>query len=124
MLKLRRFHGCVGDFNDILGSQEKQGGRAVKSSSSRGLSHFMSSMGFVDLGYSGARFTWSNKHPGLANIRERINRAIANVPWWVAYSNAYVHHYRIAPLDHTPVILRFLGYEPSLPKSFKFESFC
>ncbi|KAB1213093.1 hypothetical protein CJ030_MR5G015919 [Morella rubra] len=115
---------CVGDFNDLLGAQEKLGGRAVKASSSRGLSHFMSSMGFVDLGYSGSRFTWSNKCLGLANIRERIDRAIANVPWRIAYPNATIHHYKIAPSDHTSIILRFLGYEPSMPKPFKFESLC
>lgn len=60
---------------------------------------------------------------GLANIRERIDRAIANVPWRIAYLNATVHHYKITPSDHTPIILRFLGYEPSMPKYFKFESF-
>lgn len=52
---------CMGDFNDILCSAEKQGGRLCSSSSSGGLSHFIQSMGFVDLGFLDSKFTWCNK---------------------------------------------------------------
>lgn len=48
---------CTGDFNDVVKSNEKHGGRSVSASSSRGLKHFMDSLGYVDLGYSGRNFT-------------------------------------------------------------------
>ncbi|KAB1225193.1 hypothetical protein CJ030_MR1G016593 [Morella rubra] len=67
---------CIGDFNDLIRSNEKKGGRPTLGSSSRGLQHFMQSMGLVDLGFLGSRFTWCNKRPGLANIRERLDRGI------------------------------------------------
>lgn len=67
---------CLGDFNDIACQTEKQGSRKVMASGSRGLSQ---SMGFVDLGFEGSRFTWCNKRLGSANIRERLDRGISNV---------------------------------------------
>lgn len=57
----------LGDFNDILRSNEKQGDRTFSTSSSRGLQHFTQTMGFVDLGFVGSKFTWYNKHPGMVN---------------------------------------------------------
>lgn len=59
---------CLGDFNDITGPTEKQGGRVCSASSSGGLSHFMMSTGFVDLGFVGSKFTRCNNRPGFANI--------------------------------------------------------
>lgn len=56
---------CLGDFNDIMSQTKKQGGRAILSLLSQGLSHFIQSMGFVDLGFVGSKFTWCNKRLGL-----------------------------------------------------------
>lgn len=35
----------MGDFNDVINQEEKQGGRYLYSGSSRGLNHFIESMG-------------------------------------------------------------------------------
>lgn len=100
---------CLGDLNDVLKQREKRGGRDVRASSSRGLAHFMESCGMVDLGFSGCNFTWSNKRPGLANIRERIDRGIANVQWRMTFPNTAIQHYEYAPSDHVPLILNLFG---------------
>lgn len=54
---------CLGDFNDILNQAEKFGGRAISSASSRGLSHFLQTMGFVNLG------SWAQNSRGVTIIR-------------------------------------------------------
>lgn len=92
---------CLGDFNAIASQMKKQGGRAVSSSSSRGLVHFMQTMGFLDLGFMGSKFTWCNKRLGFANIRERLDRDISNIPWRLAYPEATICHYPITSSDHT-----------------------
>lgn len=48
---------CLGDFNDLFCQEEKRGGRAFRSSSSRGLEPFMQINSYVDLGFAGRNFT-------------------------------------------------------------------
>lgn len=115
---------CVGDFNDITRQNEKQGGRYIRASGSQGLQQFMQTMGFVDLGLVGARFTWCNKRPGMANIRERLDRGISNVLWRFTFPNAAMHHYPITNSDHVPLVLYLFYHEPMAPKPFKFELLC
>lgn len=114
---------CLGDFNDLLQQDEKKGGRIISSSLSRGLKHFMNTMNFVDLGFVGSKFTWCNKRPRLANIRERLDRGTANIPWRVAYQNPIIQHYTLTISDHVPLVLALNGLGNSAPKAFKFESF-
>lgn len=114
---------CIGDFNDVLYQKEKRGGRLVHGSSSRGLRHFMDCKGFVDLGFSGRNFTWTNRRLGMANIRERLDRNIANVEWRTSYPNASVSHYSLTNSDHVPIILHLFGSEAQVATCFKFEKF-
>lgn len=114
---------CLGDFNDLLRPDEKQGGGEMLSSTSRGLMSFMTSMNFVDIGFVGSKYTWCNKRPGLANIQERLGRGISNIPWRVAYENAIIHHYPLTNSDHVPLVLPLYGMECSVPKAFKFKIF-
>lgn len=90
-------------------------------SSSRGLQHFMDSIGFVDLDFFGRNFTWTNDHSRLVCIRERLDRSIANIAWHTSFPNAIVKHYRVTNSDHVPLILNLFGCEISVAKTFKFE---
>lgn len=56
-------------------------------------------MGFVDLGFVGSRFTWSNRRSGMANIRERIDRGIANLQWRVTFPDARIQHSIVLPIQ-------------------------
>lgn len=61
-------------------------------------------IGFMDLGFQGDPFTWSNQREGEANIREKIDRDLANVNWFEAFPDATVYHLaRIA--DHNPLLI-------------------
>lgn len=80
-------------------------------------------MDFVDLGFVGTKFTWCNKRPGFTNIRERLDRGIANIPWRVVYQNAVIQHYDITTSDHIPLVLSLYGLEQLAPKALQFEGF-
>lgn len=60
----------IGDLNEVLTAEEKEGGQPYSSSSSSGLSYVMMQQGLLDLGYNGNEFTWTNKREGPANIKE------------------------------------------------------
>lgn len=113
----------MGDFNDILSLADKQGGRVGVLSTSSGLSHFMQIMGFVDLGFVGSKFTWCNKRLSVANIRERLDRGISNLPWRLAYPNVTITHDPITNSDHNPIILSLFRSTEHAPKPFKFKGF-
>jgi hypothetical protein len=75
-----RFRGpwiLIGDFNAILSSAEKKGGRNFGSPSHNFFVDFVHSNGLVDLGYSGNPFTWNNNRQGLHNIKERLDRGLS-----------------------------------------------
>jgi hypothetical protein len=77
----------------------------------------------VDLGYSGNLFTWSNKHKGHFNIKERLDRGLSNHRWIHLFPNAKISHLPALDSDHNPLLFSTLGDFPSLPKPFKFEAF-
>ena len=113
----------LGDFNALLSQFDKRGGKPFASSSTNGFSNLISYHGLIDLGFSGNPFTWSNKRPCRANIKERIDRAVSNSDWRMLFPNASLLHYPATSFDHNPLILNTSGTPLSLPKPFRFEAF-
>lgn len=79
--------------------------------------------GFLDLGFSGPKYTWINSRITGSLIRERLDRCWANSDWCMLYPNAHVFHLPHTHSDHCPV----LNFESSQVfnrvKPFRFESF-
>ena len=72
---------CVGDFNAILNASEKLSIRQPHSSQ---INEFRDALDFCqleDLGYRGYPSTWTNKRPGDANTKMRLDKAIALKGW-------------------------------------------
>ena len=60
---------CFGDFNIVMDSEEKDGGRAECSMSPNFLKDSLFELGAIDLGFSGSRFTWRKKRWGKKCIK-------------------------------------------------------
>ena len=43
---------------------------------------------FLDLGFKGTPFTWCNVRPGEANVRIRLDRALATAEWRLLFPQA------------------------------------
>ncbi|KAL0014567.1 hypothetical protein SO802_001636 [Lithocarpus litseifolius] len=71
-----------------LKAKYKLGGRPVAESFSRGPQLVIEENGIIDMMFSGNPFTWSNKREGLANIKERLDRAFANDRWRFLFPRA------------------------------------
>ncbi|XP_059444796.1 uncharacterized protein LOC132176566 [Corylus avellana] len=113
----------LGDFNAILSSADKRGGRSFGSPSHFDFVDFVHSNALVDLGFVGNKFTWSNHRLGRNNIRERIDRGLANQGWVHLYPNSLINHLLASNSDHCPILLSSAGSYQNIPKPFRFEAF-
>ncbi|XVF22870.1 hypothetical protein REPUB_Repub12eG0208500 [Reevesia pubescens] len=113
----------IGDFNQILSSDEKQGGNRE---CHRRMQQFMDVMlcrGWFDLGASGCRFTWTNKQPLSGLIKKRLDRAVCNVRWRHSFQEAEVSNLPRLYGDHCPLLLQLHGISLSHRRlrPFRFE---
>jgi hypothetical protein len=111
---------CMGDFNTITMDSEKEGGRAGNSSSTNFLNDLMFDLGAIDLGFTGNKFTWSNKRWGRGSIRERLDRGIANVNWRMTFPKAVIYHLGAINSDHSPLLLDTNPLDIHCPRPFRF----
>jgi hypothetical protein len=92
----------MGDFNEILYSFEKEGGRTRPNKFLLAFQEALIDCGLTDLGYTGDKFTW---HRG--GIRERLDRAIACDEWRGKFPDATVENLNYSRSDHRPLLLSF-----------------
>ena len=59
----------------------------------------------IDLGFSGPRFTWTNRQPLPHLVQERIDKVFVNADWNILYPKACVMHLERSHSDHSPVLL-------------------
>ncbi|XP_075670014.1 uncharacterized protein LOC142639761 [Castanea sativa] len=96
---------CIGDYNEILSSNEKQG-RIARSN--RFMEEFQSVLlqcGLIDLGFNGNIFKWRNGRLGEAFVQERLDRACATIEWRALFPHSKVTHLQASYSDHDPIML-------------------
>lgn len=62
--------------------------------------------GLVDLGFSGVPHTYDNLRGGNANVKVRLDRAVASNDWRNLYAFHSVQHLITPCSDHVPLLLR------------------
>ncbi|KAA3467408.1 reverse transcriptase [Gossypium australe] len=77
----------AGDFNEIMFSFEKQGGRIREERQMDAFRKTLDDCELADLGFSGHWYTWERGRLVSNNIRERLNRGVANPRWWELFPN-------------------------------------
>ncbi|KAL0378395.1 UNVERIFIED_CONTAM: LINE-1 retrotransposable element O protein [Sesamum radiatum] len=111
----------VGDFNAVLSQVEKRGGKPFASASKNSLRDELDSCNLIDLGFSGYKFTWSNKRPGMTNIQSRLDRGVANAEWCLFYPKAHILNLSPFTSDHSPLLLDTQPASVNRPRPFFFE---
>jgi hypothetical protein len=76
----------------------------------------------VDLGFVGNKFTWSNCRAGRKNIRERVDRGLANQSWVHLFPNSLMNHLPTTQSNHCPILIFTTCSYRNLPKPFHFEA--
>ncbi|KAA3465124.1 Exo_endo_phos domain-containing protein [Gossypium australe] len=68
-------------------SFEKQGGRIREERQMKTYRKVLEDCELADLGFSGQWYTWERGRLVSNNIRERLDRGVANPKWWDLFSN-------------------------------------
>lgn len=72
---------CACNFNEILSSGEKCGGRDRSQSQMAAFRDALSEANLYDLGFKGSRYTWARGRDPSHRICERLDRAVASPEW-------------------------------------------
>ena len=114
----------AGDFNEPLAKVDKFGGRPVSINRSLLFKDCLDKCNMVDMGFSGPRYTWTNRREISSLIQERIDRFFMNISWCQLYPDAKVSHLTKCHLDHCPVLMETNpNRQLHLTRPFRFQSF-
>jgi hypothetical protein len=100
--------------------EEKQGKHSRSDRQMQLFRDVLDDCGFVDLGFTGPPFTWTNNRVGDMTW-ECLDRAVATPDWLTQFPTARVHHLDCRWSDHKPI---WVGTTPMMPPSrklFRFE---
>ena len=114
----------IGDFNEIVGLLEKEGGCIRPRKQMEKFVSTIDNCGLCDLGFIGSTFTWIYQTTCGVQIRERLDRALANLEWRSLYPMAKLHHLSSLVSDHSPLSLHLIQWQKKKRnrKMFRFES--
>ena len=96
---------CIGDFNEILYADEKQGWLDRLERQMLGFRDALDFCRLKDLGYNGYPFTWCNQRPGNQNVWIRLDRGVATVDCILKFPSSRIHHLDAFHSDHKPILL-------------------
>ncbi|KAA3464007.1 reverse transcriptase [Gossypium australe] len=94
-----------GDFNEIMCSFEKKGGLPRDQRRMETFRDTLEECGLMDIGYSGTWFTWERGNLPETNIRERLDRGVANDKWTTLFSMGRIQHLPFSTSDHCPLLI-------------------
>lgn len=110
----------TGDFNDIIHGDEKEGGPPRPEGSFSDLRSFMSSCDLYDLKHTGNFLSWRGKrHTHL--VRCRLDRAMANSEWALAYPSGRSEYLRFEGSDHRPLVTSFDPIKKTRKGLFRYD---
>ncbi|XP_016464180.1 uncharacterized protein LOC107787164 [Nicotiana tabacum] len=112
-----------GDFNVVLGEEEKIGGLPVYPLEYEDFAFCVNSCGLFDLGYKGSPFTWWNGRSNEECIFKRLDRILVNMTFQSLFPTIEVEHLIRTGSDHAPLLMSCGEEAMKVVKPFKFLNF-
>ncbi|CAN6722681.1 unnamed protein product [Malus baccata var. baccata] len=110
----------LGDFNDILCNEEKEGGNFRGAASMRDFRDFVAGNELMDLGYEGYPFTWRNNRETLP-IQQRLDRGLATHGWHDLFPDTILRHVVLEGSDHAMLLLSTEKFRAWRGRKFSFD---
>ncbi|KAI8011548.1 hypothetical protein LOK49_LG06G02178 [Camellia lanceoleosa] len=100
----------AGDFNDYANHNERRSfSTYYNHNRTQKFAERINNCNLIDLGCVGPRLTWTNNRHGLANIMERLDRAMSNEKWRALFPEGTVRTLPRTHSDHSPLIVLTQG---------------
>ncbi|XP_075640416.1 uncharacterized protein LOC142612185 [Castanea sativa] len=112
----------MGDFNCILNEDVQIGSCKGSTSTTNYLKELMFNLSFIDLGYSGNKFTCAKGKWGNASIKRRLDKGVASISWRLAYPKATISHLSDINSNHAPILLDTCPTDSFAHRPFHFEA--
>ncbi|XP_073359504.1 uncharacterized protein [Aegilops tauschii subsp. strangulata] len=96
----------VGDFNEAMWSFEHFSDTPRSAGQMLDFRDVLEVCGLGELGFAGLPYTFDNRRGGRANVKVRLDRAVANNMWRDVFAHARVEHLVAPSSDHLPILLR------------------
>ncbi|KAM1984488.1 hypothetical protein TB1_011837 [Malus domestica] len=113
----------IGDFNDILSNDEKEGGNYRTVASLRDFRDFVARNELIDLGYDGYPFTWRNNREVMP-IQQRLDRGLASLGWYELYPDTKILHVVLEGSDHAMLVLSMEKQWVRRGRQFTYDARC
>ncbi|KAM7484272.1 hypothetical protein LguiA_000281 [Lonicera macranthoides] len=78
-------------------------------------------LGNLDVANNGPKFTWDNGLDGSCNVKQNIDKAVANTIWFQSFPSSIVIHENRRASDHCPIFLTFKEKVKCPKRRFRFE---
>ena len=112
----------MGDFNEVLMSSEKFSGQPLNIRRAMKFQECLNLCGMMDMGFNGARYTWSNLRGVNELIQETLDRSFCNASWRHLYLEASVKHMTRINSNNCPILVEFESNTSlNLPRPFRFQ---
>ena len=96
---------CLGDFNEILFEEEKQGWLDQPERQMQGFTDALDDCRFKDLGFSGFPCTWCNRCSSDQNVWVRLDRGVVTIEWILRFPSTRILHLNAFHSNHKPLLL-------------------
>ena len=100
---------CIGDFNDILHASEKQSVHAPYYNQMEDFWVALEECELANLGFTGHKFTWTNRQLGSAHTKQRLDRDTTNRVLIEKFLASSVSHLFSHASDHLPFLLKTMN---------------
>ena len=112
---------CIGDFNQVLGQEDKFSFTDRRIEGADTFNQFLFDLGLCELEAKGQRYTWMNGRENEAFVMERLDKAYASIDWINSYPHYAMQNHPILRSDHGSILLDFELQQPFRKRPFRFE---
>ncbi|XP_037480464.1 pentatricopeptide repeat-containing protein At4g20740-like [Triticum dicoccoides] len=115
---------CGGDFNEITDNMEYFGANERAEWQMQGFRETIDECKFQDMGFNGIPYTWDNRQEGVANVKVRLDRYLADPGFIQMHGDTGVRHVPSPQSDHCMLVIKIkklVEWEDIGPRRFVYE---
>ena len=102
---------CVGDFNETLFASEHFSRADRPEWQMRAFREALDDCSLLDLGWKGVEYTWDNQQQDAANVKARLDRALANSAMLNLFEESRVRHVSSIESDHCFIVIELREHQ-------------